>query len=169
MTIAQQITLDFEDEMNSTRKLLERVPLDDAHRGFKPHEKSMALDRLATHIAELPAWPKLALDSETFELAVNFTPRIASTSAELMEIFEQSVEAGRACLAAATDEEMAKNWTFKYGQLVSFTSPRTKVVRSFINHLVHHRAQLGVYLRLNDIPLPGMYGPTSDERAAMAR
>ncbi|HEY1758019.1 MAG TPA: DinB family protein [Bryobacteraceae bacterium] len=162
MTTCQTITLDYDDEIKNTRKLLERVPLDDAHRAYKPHQKSMVLDRLATHIAEIPAWPKLALESQLFELTPGFKPRIAASTAELLEIFDKSVEAGRASIAAATDEEMRKDWTFKFGEF-SFTEPRTKVIRSFLNHLVHHRAQLGVYLRLNDIAIPGMYGPSADE------
>lgn len=163
MTTCQTITIDYEDEMKNTRRLLERVPLDDAHRGYKPHDKSMSLERLATHVAQLPSWPKLALASELFELAPGFKPRIAVSTAELLEIFDQSVEEGRVSLAGATDEDMQKDWTFKFGNQFSFTQARTKVVRSFINHLIHHRAQLGVYLRLNEIAIPGMYGPSADE------
>ncbi len=164
MTTAQLIAIDFDDEMKSTRALLERVPLDNEHRGYKPHEKSMSLERLATHVAEIPSWPKLALESELFELQPGFQPRIAGSTAELLTIFDQSVEEGRAQIAIATDDAMQKNWTFKFGDQFSFTSVRTKVLRSFINHLVHHRAQLGVYLRLNQIAIPGMYGPSADER-----
>jgi uncharacterized damage-inducible protein DinB len=163
MTTCQTVTLDFEDEIRNTRKLLERVPLDDAHRAYQPHPKSMALDRLATHIAEIPAWPKLALASESFELKPGFKVRIAASTKELLEIFDASVEEGRASIAAATDEDMRKDWTFKFGEF-SFTQPRTVVIRSFLNHLVHHRAQLGVYLRMNEIAIPGMYGPSADEK-----
>ena len=163
MTISESITLDFDDEVKNTRKLLERVPLDDAHRDYKPHEKSMPLDRLATHVAELPSWARIALASEVFELQTDFKPHIARSTAELLEIFDRSVEEGRAGLAGATDADMQKNWTFKFGDQFSFTETRPKVIRSFINHLVHHRAQLGVYLRLNGIAVPGMYGPSADE------
>ena len=162
MTTCQTITLDYDDEMTSTRKLLERVPLDEAHRGYKPHEKSMSLERLATHVAQLPSWPKMALASELLELKPGFKPHIAASTAELLEIFDKSVEEGRASIDGATDAEMQKDWTFKFGDL-SFTQVRTKVIRSFINHLVHHRAQLGVYLRLNGIAIPGTYGPSADE------
>jgi uncharacterized damage-inducible protein DinB len=162
MTTCQTITLDYDDEMTSTRKLLERVPLDEAHRGYKPHEKSMSLERLATHVAQLPSWPKMALASELLELKPGFKPHIAASTAELLEIFDKSVEEGRASIDGATDAEMQKVWTFKFGDL-SFTQVRTKVIRSFINHLVHHRAQLGVYLRLNGIAIPGTYGPSADE------
>jgi uncharacterized damage-inducible protein DinB len=163
MTTAQLIAIDFDDEMKNTRTLLERVPLDDAHRAYQPHDKSMSLERLATHVAELPSWPKRALESELFELQPGFKPRIASSTAALLEIFDKSVEEGRASIAGATEGEMQKNWTFKFGDYITFTSVRTKVIRSFINHLVHHRAQLGIYLRLNNIPIPGMYGPSADE------
>lgn len=163
MTTCQTITVDYDDEMKNTRKLLERVPLDDAHRGYKPHPKSMALANLATHVAGLPAWPKMALASELFELQPDFKPHVAASTAELLEIFDKSVAEGRTAIAGATEEDMAKDWTFKFGDQFSFTKPRTKVIRSFLNHLVHHRAQLGVYLRLNGIPIPGMYGPSADE------
>ncbi len=163
MTLCQTLTLDYDDEVKNTRKLLERVPMDDAHRSYKPHAKSMELDRLATHVAELPGWMKYALESELLQLPLDFKPTIASSSAELLEMFDKAVEEGRAALDAATDEDMAKNWTFKWGDVFSMTEPRPKVVRSFLNHLVHHRAQLGVYLRLNEIAVPGMYGPSADE------
>jgi uncharacterized damage-inducible protein DinB len=163
MTTAQAIALDFDEEMQNTRKLLERVPLDDTRRAYQPHEKSMSLEKLATHIAELPGWTKLALDAEEFVLPLDFKPRIAADHAELLRIFDGAVLEGRAALATATDEAMTKSWTFRFGDKFSFTSPRPQVVRSFINHLVHHRAQLGVYLRLNNIPIPGMYGPSADE------
>jgi uncharacterized damage-inducible protein DinB len=164
MTTAQTLSIDFDDEMNSTRKLLERVPLDDGYRNYKPHEKSMALDRLASHVAELPGWPKFALESQLLELPLDFKPTVAANTAELLQMFDKSAAEGRAALAAASDADMQKDWTFKFGNVFSMTEVRTKVIRSFINHLVHHRAQLGVYLRLNNIPIPGMYGPSADDR-----
>lgn len=163
MTTCRTITLDYDDEMKSTRKLLERVPLDETHLGYKPHEKSMPLDRLATHVAELPSWLKIALESELLRLELGFQPRIATSTEELLAIFDKAVEEGRAAILGATDGEMEKSWAFQYGEQVVFTEVRTKVVRSFLNHLVHHRAQLGVYLRLNDIAIPGMYGPSADD------
>jgi uncharacterized damage-inducible protein DinB len=163
MTICQTLTVDYEDEVKNTRKLLERVPMDDAHRGFQPHPRSMSLDRLATHVAELPGWAKLALESELLEMQPGYKPHIAASTAELLEIFDKAAEEGRTAIAGATDEAMQKNWTFRFGDIFSMTEPRPKVIRSFVNHLVHHRAQLGVYLRLNGIPIPGMYGPSADE------
>jgi uncharacterized damage-inducible protein DinB len=163
MTTAQTLTIDFDDEMTSTRKLLERVPLDDTHRNYQPHSKSMALDRLATHVAEIPGWVKTALDSQLLVLQPDFKPTIATSTKELLEIFDKSAAEGRAALAAASDADMQKDWTFKFGEVFSMTEVRTKVIRSFVNHLVHHRAQLGVYLRMNNIPIPGMYGPSADD------
>jgi uncharacterized damage-inducible protein DinB len=163
MTTCRTITLDYQQEMTNTRKLLERVPIDDAHREYKPHEKSMALDRLATHVAEMPGWIKMALESELLHLKPPFEPRVAASTTELLEIFDRAAEEGRAAIDSATDAAMQKDWTFKWGDQFSMTEPRTKVIRSFINHVVHHRAQLGVYLRLNGIAVPGMYGPSADE------
>jgi uncharacterized damage-inducible protein DinB len=114
-------------------------------------------------VAELPGWPKLALDSELLEMQPGFKPRIATSTEELLDIFDKAVEDGRAAISGATDEVMQKNWTFRFGQIFSMTEPRPNVIRSFVNHLVHHRAQLGVYLRLNGIAIPGMYGPSADE------
>jgi len=163
MTTSQMIAIDFDDEMKNTRTLLERVPLNDNCRGYKPHEKSASLERLATHVAELPSWPKMALASEVFELQPGFKHRVAVSTEELLEIFDRSVAEGRASIEATTDADMQKDWTFNFGDQISFTAVRTKVIRSFINHLVHHRAQLGVYLRLNNIPIPAMYGASADE------
>jgi uncharacterized damage-inducible protein DinB len=165
MTICQRITLDYDDEMKSTRKLLERAPLDEAHRSFKPHPKSMALDVLATHVADIPSWFGVAVDQDLFELPTDYEPPVASSREELLKMFDDNVEQGRAALARTTDDIIEKNWTFKFGEM-TFTDPRSKVLRSFINHLVHHRAQLGVYLRLNDVPVPGMYGASADEMGA---
>jgi uncharacterized damage-inducible protein DinB len=164
MTTAQTIALDFDDEVKSTRTLLERVPLDDAHRGYQPHAKSMTLDRLASHVAELPAWPKYALEAELLEIPADFKPTIAGSTAELLEIFDRGVEQGRAAILAATEDDMQKNWNLKFGGQIVYGGPRPKVLRAFLNHIVHHRAQLGVYLRLNNIPINGMYGPSADEQ-----
>ena len=108
MTTCQTIAIDFDDEMASTRQLLERVPLDDAHRGYRPHEKSTVLDRLATHVADLPSWLKMALESQVFELQPGFKPRIAASTAELLEIFDKSVAEAHASIASATEEDMEK-------------------------------------------------------------
>src|SRR6185312_2825717 len=105
MTLAQTITLDFDEEMKSTRKLLERVPLDDAHRDYKPHAKSMPLNRLASHVAELPSWQKMALDTEVFDLPAGFKPVVAGSTAELLQMFDNNVADAKSALAKATDED----------------------------------------------------------------
>src|SRR3569833_2557840 len=107
-TLAQTNTLEFEEEMKSTRKLLERVPLDDAHREYKPHEKSMPLNRLASHVAELPSWQKMALDTEVFDLPQGFKPVVAGSSAEQLEKYDKKNTNTRSALAAATDEALTK-------------------------------------------------------------
>jgi uncharacterized damage-inducible protein DinB len=155
--------LDYDQEMMLTRRLLERVPLDDAHRAYRPHPKSPRLDGLASHVAELPAWFRRAIEKDGFLLTPETMHQVVSSTAELLEEFDRGVVEGREWIQKAKDEEMFKDWTFRFGDIVSETGPRAHVVRSFLNHLVHHRAQLGVYLRLNDIPIPGMYGPSADE------
>ena len=159
MTLCQSLTSDFESEMKRTRPLLERVPMSD----FKPHEKSMALNYLATHVAELPSWFQFTLECESFHLPDGFKMDIATTTDDLLARFDKSVAIGREWIGKVTDEDMAKDWTFKYGEAFTFTQPRVEVVREIINHFVHHRAQLGVYLRLLNIPIPGMYGPSADD------
>ena len=159
MTLCQTLTSDFEREMQRTRQLLERVELS----SFKPHEKSMALDYLASHVAELPAWFKYALETQRFHLPADFKMDVMQTKEDLLALFEKSVETGRQWIAGATDEDMAKDWTFQYGDEFTMTVPRTEFIRDILNHLVHHRAQLGVYLRLQNIPIPGHYGPSADD------
>jgi len=163
MTICQTITLDLDQELKNTRKLLERVPLDDAHRDYKPHAKSMALNRLATHVAELPSWIKTAIETDVLEMQPGFKPQIASNTMELLEIFDKNARDSRAAIDKATDDAMPKEWTFKFAGKTVFSSPRGQMIRNCIDHMIHHRAQLGVYLRLNDVAIPGMYGPSADD------
>ncbi len=157
------IAVDFDEEIQNTRKLLERVPLDDAHRNFKPHPKSMSLEQLASHVADAPVWVKVLFEADEFEWNPEKQPPIAKTPAELLKMFDEGAEQSRAALLRATDADMEKNWTFKYGG-GGFTNHRNRWVRSFLNHMIHHRAQLGVYLRLNGVPISGMYGPSADEQ-----
>lgn len=168
MTLCQAITIDFDQEMQNTRKLLERVPIE-AHENYRPHEKSMPLARLATHIAELPSWLKMALDQDVFNLQPGSKQAVASSTQELLALFDRHVEETRVRLASATDEEMRRTWSFQFGGRTMFSDEKTRVLRSFLNHLVHHRAQLGVYLRLNNIPIPGLYGPSADDTFAAAQ
>jgi uncharacterized damage-inducible protein DinB len=162
MTFSQTLLPEFDEEMKNTRKLLECVP--DGKFDYQPHPKSMTLGRLASHVADLPLWVAFALDQEVFDLQPDFKPWIGASRAELLEMFDKCVTESRAKIAAATDEEWAKTWTFKFAGKAVFANPRSAVVRgTVISHLIHHRAQLGVFLRLNDVEIPGMYGPSADE------
>lgn len=162
MPFSEMLLPEFDEEMKNTRKLLECVP--DGKFDYKPHEKSMALGRLASHVAELPSWTKFTFDREVLEIGPDFKPDIATTRAELLANFDKYVDEARKVLAAASDEEWRKIWTFKWDGTVVMSMPRTAVMRGTVmNHMIHHRAQLGVYLRLNNIEIPGMYGPSADE------
>ena len=162
MPFTQTLLPEFDEEMKNTRKMLECVP--DAKFDYKPHEKSMTLGRLATHLAELPSWTTFTLDREVLEMGPDFKPTIANSKADLLAIFDKGVSDARAAMEKATDEEWAKTWTFKWGGKEVMSMPRSVVMRmTIMNHLIHHRAQLGVYLRLNDVAIPGMYGPSADD------
>jgi uncharacterized damage-inducible protein DinB len=163
MPFSETLLPEFDEEMKNTRTLLACVP--DGKFDYQPHEKSMTLGRLASHVAELPEWTAFTLDREVFDLQPDFKPRIASSRTELFEMFDKSVADAREKIAAASDEEWQKTWTFNYAGKTVFSMPRSVVMRSVImNHLIHHRAQLGVFLRLNDVLIPGMYGPSADEQ-----
>jgi len=162
MPFSQTLLPEFEEEMKNTRKLLERIP--DGKLDYQPHKKSMSLGRLATHVAELPSWTKFTLDLEVLEMEPGAQPHFAGSRAELLETFDRGVAEARQKISAASDEDWQKTWTFKYAGKTVMSMPRSAVMRSVImNHLIHHRAQLGVFLRLNDVELPGMYGPSADE------
>ena len=162
MPFSETLLPEFDAEMKNTRKLLECVP--DGKFEYQPHAKSMTLARLASHVAELPGWGTMTLDRELLELEPGFKPEIAATRAELLAKFDKGAAEARARIAAATDEDWAKTWTFKYAGKTIMAMPRSEVMRSTVmNHLIHHRAQLGVYLRLNEVEFPGMYGPSADE------
>lgn len=163
MPINQSLITELEQESKATKRLLERVPIEKSD--WKPHTKSMTLGRLATHVAELPGWISTALDTDELDFAkIEYKPRIAKSNSELIEIFNENLTKGLESLKKATDEDFMKNWTMRNGEQVFFTLPKIAVLRSTAyNHLYHHRGQLTVFLRLNDVPLPGIYGPTADE------
>jgi uncharacterized damage-inducible protein DinB len=162
MTFSQTLLPEFDEEIKNTRKLLECVP--DGKFDFQPHPKSMTLGRLASHVADLPSWVAFTLDHEVFDLQPDFKPWIGTSRAELLDMFDKCGTEAREKIAAATDGDWAKIWTFKFAGKAIMSSPRSAVVRSTVmNHLIHHRAQLGVFLRLNDVEFPGMYGPSADE------
>ena len=162
MPISQTLLPEFDHEMENTRKLLELVP--DGKFDYVPHEKSMKLGRLASHVAELPGWAKHTLETELLELQPGQQPFLAGSRKELLETFDKNVREARAAIAAASDDELGKTWTLKFGEETVLSMPRTGVLRNMVmNHMIHHRAQLGVYLRLNNVTFPGMYGPSADE------
>jgi uncharacterized damage-inducible protein DinB len=161
MSINEMLMPELEQEAATTRLLLERVPAKDP--GWKPHPKSMSLGDLAVHVANLPAWLEMALTTVELDLAVTPTPAPFTTVDALLASFDRHVASSRAALAKAADADFAVPWSLKSGDQVFFTLPRAVIVRSFVlSHLIHHRAQLGVYLRLLDVPLPPCYGPTAD-------
>jgi uncharacterized damage-inducible protein DinB len=167
MTLGEALLPEFDQEMANTRRTLERVPEDKFD--WKPHQKSMAMGRLATHLAELPGWAIATVEKESLDLAPPggpaFQPATAKTRKELLAMFDANVDAARTAICRASDAHLAQAWTLLFGGNTIFTRPRLAVLRnSVLNHSIHHRAQLGVYLRLNNLPVPAIYGPSADER-----
>ena len=166
MAIRDGLLPEFDQEMANARRTLERVP--DDKLTWKPHPKSGAMGWLAGHVAQLPSWAGIAVGQDSLDLEPDGKPTTPppppKSRQEILEMFDKSVAAGRAAIAGASDEHLLKPWTLlKNGQTI-MTLPRVAVLRSFVlNHLIHHRAQLGVYLRLNDLPVPSIYGPSADE------
>lgn len=166
MSMADGLLPEFDHEMANTRKLLERVPPDRSD--WKPHERSMTLIGLSTHLANLPSWAVLSLKQDSFDVAPpGGEPRrqapLASVEAALA-MFDKNVSEARTAIAGASDGDLTKPWSLLSGGKTVFTMPRVAVLRAMVmNHMIHHRAQLGVYLRLNDVPVPALYGPTADE------
>jgi uncharacterized damage-inducible protein DinB len=166
MRISDALLPEFDQESATTRKVLERCP--EEKFGWRPHPKSFTMGELATHIAQMPWWTVETLTKDELDFAPPggepYKAEIIATSKELLERYDKNVAAARAALAQAGNEQIMANWTLLAGGQKIFTMPRVAVIRSFVmNHNVHHRAQLGLYLRLNDIPVPQMYGPTADE------
>jgi len=165
MGLSQSLLPEFDQEMVNTRKTLERVP--DEKFAWKPHEKSMPMGNLAGHLANLPSWGTLTISSDSFDLAPGGrpveTPELSSTK-DVLEKFDENVAATRSAIAGASDPDLFKSWTLMSNGNTILTMPKVAVLRSFVmSHMIHHRAQLGVYLRLNDIPVPSIYGPSADE------
>lgn len=167
MGLGQSLLPELDHEGRGTRATFERVP--DAKLEWRPHGKSMTLGGLATHLAGLPTWMAITVDEDSFDLAPPGAspPRREAlpSRAAILATFDRNLAEARAILAGATDETLLASWTLRKGGNDVFTMPRIAVVRSFIlNHTVHHRAQLGVYLRLLDVPVPSLYGPSADEQ-----
>lgn len=163
MSLNTSFIAELKHESALTEKILKLVPLDKAD--WKPHAKSMTIGRLATHIAEIPHWVEV-ITADEFDFATRpYNPRVASSTAELMEIFQHNNEAAITALQNMSDADFEKTWTVKRGDIVMMQPLKKIAIRGWAySHLYHHRGQLSVYLRLLDIPIPGMYGPSADER-----
>jgi uncharacterized damage-inducible protein DinB len=167
MTISEMLLPEFDHEMSSTRTMLERVP--DDKFDWKPHQKSMSMGRLASHTAEMADWAHVVTTTDKLELTPDMKPFNAKNRAELLDKFDKSAAEARKAIAGASDEDLAKIWSLIYNGNPVLTMPRSAVLRSMVmNHIIHHRAQLSVYLRLNEIPVPGMYGPSADAEGPLA-
>jgi len=160
MSIAETILPEFDQEMSTTRKVIERVPTEKGQ--FKPHPKSFSLGLLTQLISGMPGWITNAVTETSLNLA-EYKGYSYEKTDDLLRQFDKHVGEARKALASAKDSDFAVNWSLKRGDQVFFTAPRGVIVRQTINHLVHHRGQLTVYLRLIDVPVPSIYGPTADE------
>lgn len=154
---------ELENEAKTARAVLERVPADKFD--WQPHEKSMKMGRLAVHVAEMFGWTKETLKSDVLDFStMDMTPFEPRTTDELLAFFDDQIANAKAILAETSDETFMTDWTMRNGETVYFTMPKVAVMRTFVmNHIIHHRGQLSVYLRLNDIPVPSIYGPSADE------
>ena len=162
LSIISLLQKEMEMESGITRKMLDRVPEDKWD--WKPHEKSMSMKQLTGHIAELPSWPALGL--HTTELDFGATPYEVppiNSKAELMALFEKSLQQGSGALAGAKEEDLLPNWTLRDGEQIFAVMTKYEMIRHSFSQTTHHRAQLGVYLRLLNIPIPGSYGPSADD------
>ena len=165
MPLKDAFIAEMKHESSMTKKMLEKVPLDKAD--WKPHEKSMTLGRLATHVAENLHWVSdiIHIDDFDFMSNYNFKPRTAASSEELLEIFQTTLDKAEKDLSTMSDDDFNKSWTVRRGEQVMFSIPKKVAIRGWaLSHMIHHRGQLSVYLRLLDVPVPGMYGPSADEK-----
>ena len=165
MSIKDALLPEYDQEMGTTRLLLERVPMERA--GWKPHDRSMTLGELAAHIVSIVGWVSTVVDGASYDVASESDrPEPFATTDALLAAFDAGVERARRAIDGKSDAEMMAPWTLKKGGQELFTVPRIGVVRSFLmNHLIHHRGQLSVYLRMQDVKIPSIYGPSADERA----
>lgn len=162
MQIIQLLLKEMADEAKTTRKMLSRIPEDKYN--WKPHEKSMPLHNLATHIAELPAWVSLTLTTDELDFNANaYKPTVVKNNTELLKLLEDSLASGKAELEKADEKKLEETWVLRSGETIHTSGSKYDMIRVAYSQTIHHRAQLGVYLRLLNIPLPGSYGPTADE------
>jgi uncharacterized damage-inducible protein DinB len=164
MPLKDALIAELKQESSSTKKMLEKVPLD--KKDWKPHEKSMTLGRLATHVADTTHWASDIIHIDDFDFMKDYKTRSnANSQEELLATFQANLDKAIADLEAMTDEDFNKPWSVRRGEQVMFRLPKKVAIRGWaFNHLVHHRGQLSVYLRLLNVPVPGMYGPSADEQ-----
>ncbi|MFQ5675664.1 MAG: DinB family protein [bacterium] len=166
MALCESLLPEFDQEMANTRKVLERIP--EEKLDWKAHDKSMTIKEIASHLANLPTWVILSLKEDSFDMAPKDgpapkTPQLSSRK-EVLDAFDKNVADARSAIAETGDADFMNNWSLLAGGETLLSMPKIAVLRSFVmNHSIHHRAQLGVYLRLNDVPVPAIYGPTADE------
>jgi len=162
MNIIELLLKEMEQEAATTRKMLSRVPADKWD--WKPHERSMRMDHLAVHIAELPSWVTMALTTSELDFAtMDYTPTVVTDTAGLLSLFEKSYASGYQSLKGASEDDLLPTWTMRSGDKIHSVMTKYEVIRHAFSQTIHHRAQLGVYLRLLNIPIPGSYGPSADE------
>jgi len=163
MSLSSSFLGEFDNEMANTRKTLERVPTDKL--AWQPHDKSMTLGRLASHIAEMPIWATRIVHLSEYDFAAGGFMRLnLGSTDEIVEALDKNLAEAREAVAGAGDEALREKWTLRRGDHVIFSLPRIAVLRTMVlNHIIHHRGQLTVYLRLNDAPVPALYGPSADE------
>lgn len=161
--LGQFLAAELEQEAKSTRKMLERVPAEKLD--WKPHEKSMSLMQLAVHVAEIPSWTGPSVNAPELDFATfEYNPPTVTSADELVAMFDKNVADALGVLRGAEDATFGESWTMRNGETVYFTMPKAAVMRGFVmSHFIHHRGQLSVYLRLLDVPIPSIYGPSADE------
>lgn len=162
MELITLLQKELEQEAITTRKMLSRIPVDKFD--WQPHPKSMILKRLASHVAELPGWVEMVIDTDELDFENNpYKPYEITSTEELLAYFEESLKKGREALARADVKNFTKEWVLRSGDQIYSTDTKYEVIRMSYSQIIHHRAQLGVYLRLLNIPIPGSYGPSADD------
>jgi len=167
MSMNEPLMMELQHEAESTRKMLERLPKEKLT--WKPHEKSMSLGRLAMHLAEIPGWVNATLLADELDFSkMDYKMVEATSSEEAVKLFDEKLASALDVLKNTEDATMMNMWTMRDGETIYFTLPKIAVLRSFVySHLIHHRGQMSVYLRLLDVPVPGSYGPSADDSAGM--
>jgi uncharacterized damage-inducible protein DinB len=161
--LCNELLTEFQEEAATTRKLLARVPFEKFD--YKPHEKSMSLGQLASHVADNPNWATMTIQTATCDFPADYKPYQAASQEELLETFDRGSKEASDAFAGTDDEELAKTWTMLFGGNPVLSMRRSIFLRKFVlNHMIHHRGQLSVYLRMNEIPVPAIYGPSADEQ-----